>query len=446
MNTIRRRLSRAAALLLALLLLAVCAVPAGAEAPELTAEAVYVLDLDRGDVVYEKNAAARMYPASTTKLMTALLVLEHVTDDAAWGETVTCSTSAVTHRNLSGEGSTAGLLPGEKLTLDELLNFLLIQSANDASNVLAEYVAGTVEKFVAKMNARAAELGMTETHYANPHGEHNEAHYTCARDLALLVGEISKYDRWISIASTLQYTKEPTNKYRYKRIFNNTNKMISENSAVYCPYVVCGKTGFTTPAGYCLASYGAHDGMRVACVTMKSAKAETGGGYHFSDQRKLYKWIFEQLYKKRELLAAGSPVYQLPVRLSEQTDSLAVIAEEGISAMVNVEEWDETKVRIVPLNDVDKLELTAPVARGQKVGAVEVWYGDHMYGAVSLSCLAGAERSGWLYALDRIGAFFRLTVVRVVLILAAICLVALLILREVRVRRRIRQNRLRRYR
>ena len=441
-------MKKIAAFALAFLLLlgTVAPVTSRAAAPDVTAEAVYVLERSSGKILYEKNAEAKMYPASTTKLMTALLVLESMESPEDYDEVITASTGAVTHENLSGNGSTAGILPGEKLTVDELFHFLLIQSANDAANVLAERVAGSVPLFVAKMNARAAELGMSGTKYVNPHGEHNEGHYTTAKDLAILLSEIVKHEKYCAVAATRQYRKEPTNKYKLERIFNNTNRLINPNSAFYNEYVIAGKTGFTTPAGYCLASYAEKDGLELVVVTMKSARdAEANAGFHFNDQAALYKWLFS-IYKNMPVVPAGTPVCEVPVRLSEVADTVTVLTVDEVCAVVNTETYDEALVSVVPQQAVKELVLNAPVAKGQKVGLADVYYDGQAVGTVSLSAITGVERSGWLYAKDRIGAFFALWPVRILVVLLVGTAGVWIYLREKAVRRRRMENRLRRYR
>lgn len=438
-------MKRTVTLLLALAMLcALLPLNTLAAAPEVTAEAVFVLERTSGKVLLEKNADARMYPASTTKLMTALLVFESLESKDDYDRVITASTAAVTHDNLSGYGSTAGILPAEKLTLWELLNFLLIQSANDAANVLAEEVAGSVALFVKRMNDRAAELGMTGTHYVNPHGEHHEDHYTCARDLAIVLQEIVKFEDYAKIASTRQYIKEPTNKYKHERIFNNTNKLINPKSSYYNEYVVCGKTGFTTPAGYCLATYAEKDGLELVCVSMKSDLGESGGK-HFDDQTALYKWLFS-IYRAQALVPAGTPVCEIPVRLSEQADTVTVMTADEVTAVINTETYDAALVEIRPQENVRQLVLNAPVIRGQRVGLADVYYDGMLCGTVTLEAITSVERSGWLFVRDRIAGFFRLWPVRILLVLFFIALISFILLRYLGSKRRSRENRLRRYR
>lgn len=434
-------------LMLALVILFGCVSPLSclAAAPEVSAEAVYVLERGSEKILLDKAGSQRMYPASITKLMTALLVLENVPAEDFDTE-ITASLGAVTHENLSGYGSTAGILPAEKLTVDELFHFLLIQSANDAANVLAEYVSGSVGAFVVKMNARAAELGLTGTHFENPHGEHHENHYTCAKDIAALMSEIVKHEKYLSVAAVRQYKKAPTNKYKLERIFNNTNRLINPNSTYYNEYVLAGKTGTTTPAGYCIVTYAEKDGLELVVVTLKSGKnAETGGGMQFDDQSALYKWLFS-IYKNMPIVPADTPICEIPVRLSEVMDTVTLMTVEEVHAVVNTETYDASLVRVEPQQAVKDLVLDAPVDRGQKVGLADVYYDGEHCGTVSLAAITGVERSGWLYFKDRVAAFFRLWPVRILIILLIAAAITWLVLRERALRRRNRELRLRRYR
>ena len=409
-------------------------VSAAGSAPDITAEAAFAVDLESGKTIFFKNADDRMYPASLTKLMTALLVFESIESDADYEEVITATTSAVNNQNLSGDGSSAGILPGEKLTMWDLLNFLLIQSANDAANVLAEKVSGSVASFVDRMNERARELGMENTHFMNPHGEHNEEHYTTAADIARVMAELITHDDYLKIARTKQYRKPATAKYKHERVFNNTNRMLYTGSDYYESTVLAGKTGTTTPAGSCLCTYAEKEGLKLIIVTLKSKK-DAKGTYNFPDQYALYKWIYS-IYRSVAIVNAGTPIYEVPVRLSEASDSVTIAAADTLYYLTNVNTYDPAKVSVVPQREVLELTLNAPVTRGQRVGLADVYYDDLPCGTVPLECIGAVERSDWLYYRDRIASFFRLTVVRILLCLLAAAFIAWVILREIGVRRR----------
>ncbi len=203
---LRRRV--AAFFVVLLCLLTVC--PGAAQAistPEIQAAAVYLGDPETGLPLYEKNAEEKRYPASTTKIMTALIVLENV-DDLEQKVTVTQED----FNGVEADSSKAGFVVGEEVSIMDLLYGLLLPSGNEAANTLARVVAGDVPTFVEKMNARATDLGCTGTHFANPNGLHDDNHYTTAHDLFRITQEAMKNETFCDIVSTAQQNLAPSNK------------------------------------------------------------------------------------------------------------------------------------------------------------------------------------------------------------------------------------------
>ena len=187
--------------------------------------ACLLMEASTGKVIYEKNAYTRMYPASTTKIMTAILVLEN----GNLSDTVTVSENAVL--SIPDGYSTAQLQIGEQLTVVQLLYALLLPSANDAAVALAEYIAGSVDSFASMMNTKAIEIGCKDTHFVNPNGVHNENHYSTAYDLALMGQYAMKNATFRSIVSTTQFSLPITNQYdNTDRIFRNTNSLLFSSS------------------------------------------------------------------------------------------------------------------------------------------------------------------------------------------------------------------------
>ena len=183
---------------------------AAASPPEIHCEAMLLVDANTGKAVYEKNAHERMYPASLTKIMTALLVLEAVdSGQLSLDQQVTATESAM--EGLAADGSTAGIQAGEILTVDQLLQCMLIISANEACNILAEQVSGSVDAFVDAMNAKAEALGCEDTHFANASGLHNSQHYTTAWDLYRITAEAMKHEDFMRICDTARATIPATN-------------------------------------------------------------------------------------------------------------------------------------------------------------------------------------------------------------------------------------------
>ena len=171
------------------------------ESFDLDARAGLLIEADTGEILYEKNAHQENYPASLTKIMTALLVFEAIDEGRlSLNDSVTATESAL--NGLASDGSTANIVAGETMTVEQLLNCMLIVSANETCNILGEYISGSVEAFVARMNDRATELGCEHTHFANATGLHNSQHYTTAWDLYLITREAMKHDKFMEICNS----------------------------------------------------------------------------------------------------------------------------------------------------------------------------------------------------------------------------------------------------
>lgn len=231
-------------------------------APEITSDAAILMERSTGTILYAKNAEKSEYPASTTKIMTALLALENCTGD----ETVNFTKTAI--YALTPGASHIGMTAGEELTVSDCLYGLLLPSANEVANALAEHVSGTMKAFTEEMNARAAALGCINTHFANPNGLHDPEHTTCAYDLALIFQTCLSTPNFISIDSAKTYVIGPTNLVDESRPMKTTHKMLQTDSAYYDERVICGKTGHTPEAGGCLITYAESSGMGLLCVIM----------------------------------------------------------------------------------------------------------------------------------------------------------------------------------
>jgi integral membrane protein (TIGR01906 family) len=231
-------------------------------APEISADAAILIERSTGTVLYAKNAEKSEYPASTTKVMTALLTLENADLD----ETVVFSKSAI--YALTSGASHIGMTVGEKLSVKDCLYGLLLPSANEVANALAEHVDGSMTDFVQHMNDRAASLGCVNTHFANPNGLHDASHTTCAYDLALIFQACLSTPGFVGIDSAVTYVIGPTNLVDESRPMKTTHKMLQTDSPYYDERVLCGKTGHTPEAGGCLITYAEDGGMGLICVIM----------------------------------------------------------------------------------------------------------------------------------------------------------------------------------
>ena len=249
--------NRAGFLLLSLLLLVsvLCPTALASDSPgEFTAPSILLMDVEYDTVLYAKNAEVVRAPASITKVMTALLVVEAVDrGDLSAEALLTASWESLA--DITADSSTQNIKMGEQMSVENLLYCLLCASANEAANILAEGISGSVEAFVEAMNLRAVDLGMTNTHFMNPHGLDDAGHYTTAYDIYLMTREAMRHPLFQKIVGTKSYTVPATNMAE-ARTFYNTNALLSNWR--YTGYTYSNatgvKTGSTTEAGYCLVS------------------------------------------------------------------------------------------------------------------------------------------------------------------------------------------------
>ena len=400
---------RFSCLLLTLLLLpSLLASPALAlEAPEITAGAALLMDARHDEVLYEKNASEKMYPASITKVMTALLVLEAV--DAgrlSMDQIITASSTYKT--GLSANGSTQDIQPGEQMTLTDLMYCLLVASANEAANILAEEVDGSVGAFVDHMNRRAQELGCRSTQFTNPHGLHDDDHYTTAHDVYLFCREAMEHEEFCTIVSAQRYTVPATNMHS-ERLFYNSNALLVTwfytESYIY-DKCIGGKTGTTDEGGYCLFSAAKSGDDYLICVVLKAERVKNEDGSwdrrQFSESRRLFRWGFSN-FERMEIVDLDTPLAQVAVTLSENDH---VLVRPG-------RQLERTLPSDLKLSDIQQEirlnveSVQAPVEAGQVLGSLTLRYQGRELGTVELVAVDNVERSEILYNLDRAQTFLR---------------------------------------
>ena len=374
------------------------------EDPAPAATAALVVDATYGEVLYEMNAHEKRYPASITKIMTALLTLEAV-DRGELALTDIITAPPGIHNGLTADSSTQNIKSGEQMTLKDLLYCTLVASANEACNVLAYAVAGDTPSFVEKMNQRALELGMTGTHYANTHGLHNDEHYTTAWDIWLVANEAMKNETFQEIVSTPRYTVPATNVSK-EREFYSTNGLITSlyySGYVYPPAIGI-KTGTTLEAGYCLVSAAEQDGRTLYCVVLGAELVkqpdQSYRRMNFVESTRLLEWGFDN-FSYRTIWENSDPVDELPVTLSE-TDHVLVRSEGSVSALlpkdVNVEDFEQNVTLFT-----DSVE--APVTKGQVLGEITLSYEGREFGTLDLVALNDVERSELMYRIDQAEKF-----------------------------------------
>ena len=332
--------------------------------PEVYSPSVILIESDTGKILYEKNSNEQMYPASTTKMMTAILALENCNlDDVA-----TVSYNAV--MTVPAGYSIAALQIGEELTVEQLLKVLLIHSANDAANVLAEHIAGSIEAFSEMMNKKAIEIGCENTNFVNPSGIHNSEHFSSAYDLALIAKYAMENETFRNIVSQTSCTIEPTNKYD-ERTFRTTNDLliynnVQKDSNYYYPYAIGIKTGYTSQAKNCLVSAANKDGIELIAVVLGAMQTSTGLSERYLDTIELFYYGYEN-YTMTNLKTQGDIITNITVdHATKDTKSLDLTISDDLKVLIKNENLGTEITPEIKLND----GLSAPIKQGDIVGTV----------------------------------------------------------------------------
>ena len=419
---------RIPALLLSLLLmLNLLALPAAAlEEPELQCTNAILVDANYGEVLYAKKADEKAYPASITKVMTALLVLEAM-DSGKLKKDQQITAGPTTLQDMSGNYSTANLEPGDVLTVEQLLYCLLLPSANEAGNILAVAVDGSIEAFVEHMNTRAAELGCKGTHFVNPHGLHDPDHYTTAYDISLYMTEALKHELFRTIIHTATYVL-PATAHMGEQTFYNTNALISNFHYSGYVYDKCigGKTGTTDEAGRCLVAAAESGDTLLISVILGSGVVDPNGAKRqgqFTESTKLLKWGFDN-FRRVTISQGNDPVDKVAVTLSRQADEV-MVKPEGEVVRTLPKDLDPSLIETTIHLNSDTVE--APVEEGQVLGTMTLSYEGTDYGSLDLVAVTSVERSELLYKKAQVMAFFQNFGVRVAAVIILILVVAVLL-------------------
>ena len=336
-------------IVLSLALIFAVKIPARAELA-VSAKATILMHADSGRVLYEKNADEHMLIASTTKIMTAIVVLEHCElDDLV----------EVDSRSAGIEGSSMYLKAGESYTVEDLLYGLLLVSGNDAASALALHVADSMEEFAELMNAKAAELGMTESSFKNAHGLDEEGHYSTARDMAKLAAYCMGNEDFARIAGTVSHTVG-------EQTLVNHNRLLREYDG--CLGL---KTGYTMAAGRTLVTCAERDGARYVCVTLNDPD-------DWDDHKALYDWAFAN-YSFAEVIPAGLS-YEVPLISGAEMTAPAETEGAAYALIQNGESYDmELELpafAFAPISEGERAGRAVACSDGQEIASVRIVYSE----------------------------------------------------------------------
>ena len=346
-------------ILLSLILILINSTCFAIEDTDLHSQAVIIIDENSGKIFFEKNSDQKMYPASTTKIMTAILAIENCNLD----DIVTVNYNAIS--SIPSGYATAGLVTDENLTVKQLLEVLLVHSANDAANVLAMHIGGSLESFATIMNSKAQELGCTNTNFTNAYGLHDENHYTTAKDLARIARYCMKDSNFRHFVSQPNCQIAPTNKHD-ARTYNNTNELINSSSRYFYKYAIGIKTGYTKEAGNCLISASTKDGLETIAVVLNSGVTSGEHGARSTDSIALFNYVYDN-YAINKIANKDDIITQITVSNgTKDTKNLDVLLSKDISALIETANKDSEITPTINLND----NISAPLAAGAVVGQI----------------------------------------------------------------------------
>ncbi|MDD3919683.1 MAG: D-alanyl-D-alanine carboxypeptidase [Eubacteriales bacterium] len=368
---------RVLAWLLTVLLAVTTAVPAFAafdpEARISTAHIV-LLEADTGTVLFEKDADTRAYPASTTKIMTCILALENsnLDDEVTVGEEV--------WRGFGSQSSLMKLSEGEKVTMRDLIYGIMMVSGNDAAAAIAVHIGGSIDGFADMMNAKAQALGMTNTHFVNPHGKHDENHYTTARDMSKLAAYAMHNQQFREIVSHRYYDVPPTNKDSDGYHLENSNKLVhtkEDNDSYEYRYAIGIKTGDTNAALRCLVAAAEKDGVTLISVQLR----DEDNNYRFSLAADLFDWGFSKFTSVAASTLSLPDTVQVPVKNCSFDDAegglLTLSVDLSDQVIAGTADWIDTvkaNVAAVTTTVNTEGEIAAPVHNGDAVATVTYSY------------------------------------------------------------------------
>lgn len=385
-----------------------------ADAPELTAPAAYVVNLDTNIVVYDKNSDTQLQAASLTKMMTCLLLLEQYQDQL---DTITVTAPSYIYDLIwekTTNASTADIRRGDTQTLRNLLYAMLLPSANEAAYIVADYMGGgSIDNFVAMMNDEAAAIGCTGTSFADPCGL-DERNVTTAKDAYLILRALTAYDVVATVMATPSYDMGTNDNYPTPGtyIIQNTNKMVC-NTSYYRAYTKGGKTG-SLGEWQNFAGWHSQDGENYISVVLNvpNSTDEEGGRPALLETGTLMDWVFAT-YTIAPALDTTQPITESRIVYSTQTDTVMLYPADDMMTLLPRDGGAALTEQVFNLPD----HLTAPLKQGDVVGTVTLTIEGESIGTVDLIAGSDVERNQMLYTISRVGEFFSSTYFKVVIML-----------------------------
>ena len=402
-----------------------------ADTLDLHSENYFLMSLDNGSVIFESNADKQLPPASLTKIVTATVVLENCEDLT----TMVAAPEYCIHL-LDGTGSsTAGIRAGEELSVNDLLHCLLIESANDAAVILADFIGqGDIDTFIGMMNDCVKRIGCTNTNFVNPHGLDDDYQFSTPRDIAKIFQNAMSYTAFNDIVGLNSYTVPATNMRRERTIIS-TNKMLNPAyKDYYCKYITGGKTGSTSKAGKCVCTVSSNNGYNYICVVMNAPQINIDDdsieeNCAFVDTKSMVNWAIRNL-ELVKIADSTAIAAEVPVRLSRSADYVTLAPSEDRYELVP-SGTDSGNVVIEPQKDSLPASLTAPVRKGDVICRADVLYAGESIAEIDLVATNDVSKSILLTVIDALGKIFSSLPMKILgaLILVAVIAIAAYIIK-----------------
>ncbi len=350
---------------------------------DLTAKAGMLISMDTEEILFEKNIDQKVYPASITKIMTAVLMIE----SEKFNPEAKIKINQACLDVVLGTGLSVSLLAkDEEMTHLDLLYTVLLSSYGDCTYLAAEFFGGSYENFVNMMNEKAKSLGMTGTHYSNPVGLHEEETYTTVRDTYTLTKHALKYEIFKTVTSASRYKITTTG--GTTRTLSTTNFLLDKNTNYYYQYAAGVKTGFTDAAGRCLVSTASYNGYNYMCILFGCTNS-LAKRYDFHESRELYRWAFNN-FSYKEVADSTEPVCEIPVELSMETDFVSLYFKKPFSTILPNGADQST---LVVKNNLKSEKVDAPIKKGDVLGYADIYYAEKKIGTVELVAGNDVEKS-----------------------------------------------------
>lgn len=379
--------------------------------PVVNGKSAVLINAETGQILYQKNAFLKGYPASTTKIITALLAIEKLKPD----EVVTVSKTAC---QLDPDSSTAGIVPGEKLTVKELLYCLLLDSANESANALAEKISGNIPSFVKLMNKRVKELGGKNSNFVTTNGLHRPNHYTTPYDLSRVAMQCMKYPLFRQIVKTDIYHTQPTNKHPKGIYLSNTDKLINKykGSRYLYPYALGIKTGYTSQALHTFVSAAKKGNLELISVVFYSQDA-------FQDTLKILNYGFNN-FKVVNLIKGNLTVKRVKIYNGDKDLALKTASDLNYTFRNNETGKPTSKIDI-------KADIKAPIVKGQVVGSMRFFLNHKQFAEGTLVAGNNVDEASLLKKIQNKSKHINLIqIVSAAVVIIVLLLVSLNILRK----------------